>query len=113
MKLVDRGYTIIQELNRWRFALGRHIRVLADFPSTRISDRRLTILTKAGYIERKKILYGVPSIYTLTEKGLKLINKPTNTVKIRIEQIIHDIAMLDSVIYFKNTQNISLSNITT
>ena len=113
MMLVDRDYKIMQELSRWRFALGRHIKALADFPSIRTTDRRLSILTKAGYIERKKIMYGVPYMYTLTAKGASLIGKPEVSGKIRIEQIQHDIAVLDSVIYFIRTQNISLAEIIT
>ena len=113
MQVVERDYIIIRELSRWRFALGRHIRILAGFPSVRTADRRLKALVQAGYISRRKVLYGVPSIYTLTAKGLALINKNTNTGKIRVEQIIHDIAVLDSVICFIKTKNISLSDIIT
>ena len=113
MQLVERDYIIIRELSRWRFCLGRHIRSLAGFPSIRTTDRRLKILIQAGYIERRKIIYGVPSIYTLTAKGLALINKPPSVGKIRIEHITHDIAVLDSVIYFINTRNIKLSDIIT
>lgn len=113
MRLVERDYKIMQELSRWRFALGRHIRHLAGFVSERTTDRRLAVLMQAGYIERRKILYGVPSIYTLTAKGKTLINKSTGQNRIRIEQIMHDIAVLDTVIYYMDSQGIKTDEIIT
>ena len=113
MQLVDRDYIIMRELNRWRFALGRHIQHIAGFPSTRTTDRRLTKLIQMGYIERKKVIYGTPSIYTLTAKGMSLINKKSNEGKIRIEQIIHDIAVLDTFIYYIKSQKIDKAEVIT
>ena len=98
MRLTERDIEVLRELGRWRFCLGRHIRFLAGFASVRTADRRLNKLLEAEYIERKRVIYGIPGIYTLTAKGKAIIDKNTVQSKIRIEQIPHDIAVLDTVI---------------
>lgn len=60
MRLENRDFQILNEVYRFRFCLGRHIKVLCDFTSARARDRRLKILLEAGYLERRKILYGIP-----------------------------------------------------
>ena len=69
VKVTERDELILREIDRWRTCGSRHIRFLANFSGQRATDRRLKILIDAGYIERKKYLYGVPSIYFLTSKG--------------------------------------------
>lgn len=113
MRLTERDYLILNEVERWRFCLGRHIKLLADFSGERACDRRLKALIDAEYLSRKKILYGVPSVYSLTHKGKSLIGVNVRPDKFRIEQITHDIAVLDSAIYFISKFNISLSDILT
>jgi len=91
--------------------LGRHIKTLVNFPGTRASDRRLKALVEAGYLNRKKYLYGVPYLYTVAHKGRILIGANKRENKIRLEQIAHDIQVLDVLIIFKEKYNLSLSNI--
>jgi hypothetical protein len=86
---------------------------LAGFEGQRACDRRLKILIEAGYIDRKKILYGVPSLYFLTHKGKMLIGANKRQDKIRVEKIPHDTAVVDTVIYFVLKHNISLDKIVT
>jgi len=74
IRLVDRDYIIFREIDRWRVSLGRHICVVAGFTGQRACDRRLRKLIDAGYLERKKILYGLPGIYTNTNQA-KLITQ--------------------------------------
>jgi len=109
--LVERDYKVLREVGRWRFCLGRHIRVLTGFRGARACDRRLKVLIGGGYLERKKILYGIPSIYTLTHKGRVLLGFNKRQDNIRIDRIVHDIAVLDTVIYFMHKENINLTNI--
>lgn len=113
MNLVERDYAIMRELERWRFCLGRHIKVLAGFNGVRACDRRLSKLIEAGYIERKKVLYGVPSLYMLTHKGKKLIGAVARVEKIRVEQITHDITVLDTAIYFIKSYKVKSETIVT
>jgi len=102
--LVDKDYELMRELERWRFCLSRHIRVLAGFAGSRACDRRLKLLIEAGYIERKMILYGVPSLYYLSHKGRIVISANKRQDKIRVDKIGHDIAVLDTVIFLcRNT----------
>ena len=98
MRLQERDYSILQEIERWRFCLSRHIKCLAAFSGQRACDRRLKLLIEAGYIQHKKILYGIPSLYYLTHKGKVLIHANKRQDKIKIEQITHDITVLDTVI---------------
>lgn len=113
MKLLDRDYQIMREIDRWRFCLSRHIKELAGFTGQRACDRRLKLLIEAGYIARKKVLYGVPNIYYLTNRGKKTIEVTVRQEKIRVDRIQHDIAVLDTVMYFISKENISLVEITT
>jgi len=41
MNIVERDYMILRELDRWRFCLGRHIKMLTGFEGVRACDRRL------------------------------------------------------------------------
>lgn len=111
MKLVDRDYRVLGELNRWRYLQGRHVRYFASFSSQRTADRRLQKLRQAGYIEKVKILYGVSSLYKLTSRGKRILDVSVKEEKIRVEQIMHNIAMLDSVVFFMKKYNIKLVNV--
>ena len=113
MRLVDRDLAVLRELDRWRFCLSRHVRFLCEFSSQRTCDRRLRLLIDAGYIDRRHVLYGVPSLYFVTHKGRTLINVSLKADKFKVEQIVHDIAVLDTAIYFLLRQGVVLSDITT
>ena len=113
MILVDRDYRIMEDIERFRFCLSRHIKLLAGFEGQRACDRRLKILIESGYIDRKKILYGVPSVYFLTHKGKMLIGANKRQDKIRVEKIPHDIAVVDAAIYFMLKYNVKPDEIIT
>lgn len=113
MVLTDRDFEILKLISRWRFVLGRHVKELIGFTGARSCDRRLKTLLDTGYIKREKILYGVPSIYTLTHKGKVLLCQNPRQDKIKIDKIPHDILVLDSAIYIINTFKISLFEIIT
>lgn len=109
LRLVERDYIVLNEIDRWRVITGRQIAKIAGFPSQRTGDRRLKKLLVAGYIDRKKILYGLPCLYFLTQKGKVLIGAPRYTEKIRIEQIKHDLAVVDTAIYLHQKLGIPYS----
>ena len=99
LEIQERDMEILRLVHRFRFCLGRHIRILCGFSSQSACDRRLRMLLDAKYLERKKILYGIPYIYTLTHKGRILLGVNKREDKIRIERITHDIYVLDTVIF--------------
>lgn len=103
---------MMKEIYRWRVCLGRQIRIFGGFSGQRAADRRLKLLQDNGYVEKKRILYGVPSLYTLTYKSKKMLNLNTRKEKIKIEQITHDILVLDTVIYLMYKDNIPLTAFT-
>lgn len=113
MRVEERDNLILREVERWRVCGSRHIKFLAGFTGQRATDRRLKILIEAEYLERKKYLYGVPSIYFVTPKGKKLIQSNARPEKVKIEQIVHDMTVLDTAIYFMHKENLSLNDITT
>jgi len=113
IRIVDRDMQIIREIDRWRIVLGRHIVALTGFTGQRACDQRLSKLISAGYIERKKILYGVPGIYSLTNKAKILASLPARAEKIRVEQIPHDIAVLDTAIYFHKVKSVPYGDMIT
>ena len=111
MELTGRDIEILRMVYKFRFCLGRHINAIAGFTGLRAADRRLKILIDAGYLKRKKYLYGVAYLYTLTHKGRVLLGVNKHEDKIRIEQIAHDIYVVESVIYFISKYGISIHNI--
>ena len=113
MILTERDYNILQLVYRFRFCLGRHIKDLLDFSGSRTADRRLKFLVEAGYLERKKYLYGIPYLYTLAHKGRILLGVNKRAEKIRVERILHDTYVLDSLIYYQKKHNITLGDILT
>ena len=113
MRITERDILILREIDRWRACGGRHIRFLAGFSGQRATDRRLKVLIDSEYIERKKYLYGVPSVYFLTAKGKALIQGTARPEKVKVEQLVHDMTVLDTAIYFIYKQNLSLQDITT
>jgi len=99
MVIVERDREILRLVYRMGFCLGRHIKDLLGFTSSRACDRRLALLVKANYLSRKKYLYGIPFLYTVTHKGRILIGANKRENKIRLEQINHDTKVLDVLIY--------------
>ena len=112
MVLTERDKFIMNCLTKFSFLLGRHIRMLF-FDGTRACDRRLKILCENQYIKREKILYGVPYLYSLAPRGQQAVHAPVKSHKIRVEQIHHDITVVDTIIYIMDKFSILLSDITT
>jgi len=102
---------ILRVVYRFKFALGRHVASLVGFSGSRACDRRLKALADAGYLNRKKYLYGVPYLYTVSHKGRILIGANKRENKIRLERITHDIYVIDSLIYFQLKYGFSLNDI--
>jgi len=113
IRLVDRDYEIFRELERWRVVLGRHLAELAGFTGLKACQRRLKKLREAGYLERKRILFGIAGIYSLTSKARTIASLPMRAEKIRVEQIPHDIAVLDTAIYFHKQKGVPFGDMTT
>ena len=86
--------------------------MLGGFQGLRAADRRLRTLIDSGYLARKKYLYGMPYLYTLTHKGRVLIGVNKREDKIRVDQIAHDIYVVDVVIFLLKKYNLSLDAIT-
>ena len=113
MKLVDRDFRVFREVERWRYCLGRHIKVLGNFSTQRTCDRRLRVLIDEGFLNRKKMIYGVAGVYTLTYKTKVLISSSKRQDKIRLDNILHDITVLDTAIYLTQKMNLDLNDIIT
>ncbi|MCB6893880.1 MAG: replication-relaxation family protein [[Clostridium] scindens] len=113
MRLVERDFELLRSVGRWRFLLGRHMKVFSNFPSSRTVDRRLKLLVDAGYLERKKYIYGVPYIYTLTHKGRLLIGYNKRAEKLNFQMITHNIHVLDTVISLMEKYHFSAEDIIT
>ena len=113
MELVERDFKVFREVERWRFCLGRHIQFLAEFSSQRTCDRRLKILLENGYLTRHMVLYGVPNVYQLTRKSKTLIFANQRQEKIRLDQIMHDVTVLDVAIYFMKSLGLLSTDIKT
>lgn len=112
-RLVERDYIIFQEVARWRVITGKQICTLAGFSGQRACDRRLKKLIEAGFLTRQRIIYGIPSIYSLTRTAKALIGASERTEKIRLEQISHDITVLNTAIYFNKVKGIPFADMKT
>jgi len=112
IRIVERDIKLFREVERWRVVLGRHIAVLAGFEGQRACQRRLKKLIEAGFLARRKVLYGVPDIYNLTHKAKLLASLPERPERQRVEQIPHDIAVLDTAIFLHRTKNIPFEAVT-
>ena len=99
LRLVERDREMMREIARWRYLLSRQIRILCGFKGQRACDRRLAKLIEAGYIERRYYIYGIPRLYFVTKKAVELFGLSYYTSSIRIEQIEHEIAVVDTAIY--------------
>ena len=113
LELGDRDFRIFREVERWRYCLGRHIKILCGFSSQRTCDRRLRLLIAENYLNRRKVIYGVPGVYTLTYKTKVLISADKKQEKIRLDNIMHDVTVLDTAIYFIRHLGLDLSDIIT
>lgn len=113
IRLTERDFLVFREVNRWRVTLSRHLKNLAGFSSQRTCDRRLKKLIEAGFLRRKKYIYGVPYLYFLTRTAQALIHTSTHEPKIRIEQITHDIAVLDTAIFVQSEKAVPFSDMQT
>ena len=112
-RLVNRDYLILKEVYRWRVILGRHICALTGFSGQRACDRRLHKLIGAGILQRNKVLFGIPSVSRLTPTAKALLEVPNKQEHLRIEQITHDISVVDTAIYFNRRYNIPYSDMIT
>lgn len=113
MRLVERDYKIMYEIGRWGFMLGRHIKDMCGFSSVSACDKRLKLLIEAGFLSRKKYIYGIPSLYTLSHRGRILSGYNKRAVNIRIERINHDIYVLDTALWLMRKINITAKSIVT
>jgi hypothetical protein len=110
---MERDGVIVSEIARWRYCLGRQLRILAGFTGQRATDRRLQKLMQVGYIQRRHILYGVPGLYFVTNKGLEDFGLDMSLSNIRLDQLSHDIAVIDTAIYFILSHGIARESIKT
>lgn len=110
---MERDTLVFKEINRWRVITGKQICILADFSSQRTCDRRLKKLMESGFLTRKKIIYGLPSIYFLTNQSKALINMPNKPEHLRMEQISHDITVLNTAIYFNKIKHVPFADMRT
>lgn len=113
VRLMERDYLILNEIEKWRVITGKQICCLCGFSGQRACDRRLRKLIELGVIRRQKFLYGVPGLYFLTSAGRNLIQVSEKPEKVRVEQIVHDLTVLDSAIYFNRKHGIPFSSIVT
>ena len=99
MIINDRDKQIIAEVSRWQGMLGRHVRLLCGFTNIHTSDRRLKKLIDGGYLMRKRYIYGVAGILSITPKAQRDFDIYLPIGEQRLDQIEHDIAVVDTVIY--------------
>lgn len=83
--------------------------MLCGFESVRSCDRRLKVLIDEGYLTRRRYIYGVAGLLSITEKARRDFDIELPVSEPRLDQIIHDIAVTDTVIYMTNVYKIPLN----
>jgi len=107
MILTERDKSIIQEIARWRGVLGRHVKAIGKFQGTRATDRRLKKLVDEKLLTRKKYVYGLAGIYQVTRKAQQMFGLDNYLGTIRLDQAVHDMAVVDTYLYFRSKYNLS------
>jgi len=110
-ELMERDIEIMHLVSRFKFCLGRQIKALLDFGCSRVCDRRLKKLVDFGYLERRHILYGVPSLYFLGKNSKHIGTIKYYSYKLRLDEIMHDIAVLDTAIFFVKNHGLKLDEL--
>lgn len=118
MRVVERDRIIMREIARNGYMTGKQIMLIAGFGGTRATDRRLKKLMDQGWLNRDKKLYGLCGLYTVTAEGMEYFGlnellRTTNIESINLNEIEHNLAAIDSQIYFIRKHSISLEEITT
>lgn len=98
-------------IGKWRFLLSRHLQIFTNATSSRTLYRRLNKLIEQNYLERRRLLYGVPGLYVLTHKGRIAIGLNKRADKIKLEQVEHDIIVLDTVSNLIKNEKIEMTDI--
>ena len=106
MILTERDKLIIKEISRWRGCLSRHVQIIGGFTGLRATDRRLKKLVDEQLLTRKKYVYGLAGIYQITPKAQKLLGIDGYIGTIRLDQAFHDMAVIDTYLYFLNKANL-------
>jgi hypothetical protein len=86
---------------------GRQVRILCNFTGTRACDNRLKKLIDNGYLERRRYIYGVAGLLNITNRAKKTFDIPLPIIEPRLDQIEHDIAVVDAAIYFIKKMGVS------
>jgi hypothetical protein len=105
--LTERDERIIREVARWRGCLGRQIKEIGKFNGTRATDRRLKKLTDEKLLTRKNYVYGLAGIYQVTRKAQKHYGLDTYLGTIRLDQVVHDMTVVDVYLFFKEKLSLS------
>ena len=91
--------------------LGRQVKIIGEFTGTRATDRRLKKLVDSGFLEKRKYIYGIASIYNVTTLAKRKFDLGTYINKVRLEQIEHDIAVVDTYLYFRENYKINSDDV--
>ena len=69
VRLVERDRLVLLEIERWRVMRAKEVKEVASFSGERTLYKRLKLLIDNGYLERKRYIYGLAGIYTVTNKA--------------------------------------------
>jgi len=109
--LTQRDYLILNEVGRWKYLLARQIKELMAFPSQSACDHRIAKLCKNGFLKGEHILVGIRSLYFLGSKARRISTIKYYSYRVKLDEMSHDIAVVDTVIWFMKTKNLSLDDI--
>lgn len=98
--LSERDFAVLHEVSRWRFCLSRQIKELCGFSDINNCNKRLNKLVNNHYLEKKHILYGIPYLYYVGKYTRYLSSVSYYVPKIKNSEIRHNIAVIDSAIFF-------------
>lgn len=98
--LMPRDIAILKAVSKYKFCLGRQIRLIGGFSGEAACDRRLKKLIDYGFLERKRVLYGLPGIYFLGSKSRNIPEVKYYKYSLNAGELNHDLSVVDTMLYF-------------
>lgn len=92
VRLTERDRLILAFAADQRVVLASHIEVLLE-SSAAAALRRLGVLRRAGYLERRSIFHLQPSCYLITSRGLAAIDSPLTRPTLDMRGYVHDLGL--------------------
>ncbi len=92
--LTDRDTEIMRFIHRFGYLSARHV-TAAFKMHTKAAYRRLSVMTKSGYLRHVRPLAEEAGVYLLTEHGIEVCDAGRGRARLRLHTFKHDLLVAD------------------